>query len=73
MSSVGETEVSGLFLNVTKVVSIRNTLHDINHPQLPTPINTDNTTALGIAIKTIEHTRTKAMNMRFHWVTDRIN
>ena len=32
MSSAAEAELGGLFLNATNVVSIRNTLHDMNHP-----------------------------------------
>ena len=73
MSSAAEAELGDLFLNATNVVSIRNTLHDMNHPQPPTPIKTDNTTALGVITNTIKRKRTKAMDMRFHWVSDRMN
>ena len=63
MSSAAETELGGLFLNATNVVSIRNTLHDMNHPQPPTPIKTDNTTALGVLTNTTKRKRTKAIDM----------
>ena len=35
MSSAAEAELSGLFLNTTNVISIHNTLDDMNHPQYP--------------------------------------
>ena len=73
MSSAAEAKLGGLFLNATNAVSIQNTLHDMNHPQPPIPIKTDNTTALGVITNTIKRKRTKAMDMRFHWVADRMN
>jgi len=42
------------------------------HPQPPTPIVVDNSTAAGIANKTLKQRRSKAMDMRFYWVQDRI-
>ena len=42
----------------------------MGYPHLPTPIKTDNTTALGVVTNTIKRKRTKAMDMRFHWLTD---
>ena len=73
MSSAAEAELGELFLNATNVVSIQNTLYDMNHPQPPTPIKTDNTTALCVITNIIKRKGTKAMDMRFHWVFDRIN
>ena len=66
MSSAAEAELGGLFLNATNVVSIRHTLHDMNHPQSPIPIKTDNTTVLGVITNSIKRKCTKAMDMRFH-------
>ena len=63
MSSAAETELGGLFLNATNVDSIRNTLHDMNRPQPPTPIKTDNTTTLGVITNTTKRKRTKAIDM----------
>ena len=37
----------------------------------PTQIKTNNTTVLGVVTNTITRNRTKAMDMRFHWLTDR--
>jgi hypothetical protein len=52
---------------------LRQTLIELNHPQPPTPIQTDNSTATGIVNKTVKLKRSKAMDMRFYWVQDRID
>ena len=44
----------------------------MHHPQPPTPIQVDKSTAFGIANKSIKQKRSKAMDMRFHWMHDRI-
>ena len=44
----------------------------MNWPQPPTPIQVDNSTAVGIANETIKQKISKAMDMRFYWVIDRI-
>ena len=40
----------------------------MGNPQPPTPIQTDNTTALGVVNNTIAPRRMKSMDMRFHWL-----
>jgi hypothetical protein len=35
-------------------------------------METDNTTATGYSNGTIKHKRTKAMNMRFYWIKERV-
>ena len=44
----------------------------MHNPQPPTPIQVDNSTAVGISNKTIKNKLSKAMDMRFHWIYDRI-
>ena len=43
----------------------------MGHPQPKTPIQTDNTTAEEVINNKIQPKRTKAMDMRFHWLRDR--
>ena len=43
----------------------------MGHSQPRTPIQTDNTTAEGVINNKIQPRRTKAMDMRFHWLRDR--
>jgi hypothetical protein len=45
----------------------------MGHPQPPTPIQSDNSTALGVVNNTIQPKRTKAMDMHFHWLRCHIN
>jgi hypothetical protein len=51
---------------------LRITLEELGHPQLPTPMETDNTTTTGYSNGTIKQKRTKAMDMRFYWIKDRV-
>jgi hypothetical protein len=43
----------------------------MGHPQPRTPLQTDNTMAEGVINNKIQPKRTKAMDMRFHWLRDR--
>ena len=43
----------------------------MGHPQPRTPIQTDNSTAEGVINNKIQPKRTKAMDMRYHWLRDR--
>jgi hypothetical protein len=44
----------------------------MGHPQDATELKTDNTTAHGIANKKILQKWSKAMDMRYYWIQDRI-
>jgi hypothetical protein len=44
----------------------------MRHPQLPTPIHCNNSTAIGIANNTVKQQRSSSMEMRFFWVADAI-
>jgi hypothetical protein len=43
-------------------------LEEFGHPQPPTPLKTDNTTAEGIANDTVKQKHSKAMDMRYNWM-----
>jgi hypothetical protein len=72
MSSAAEREVGALFLNCKEGVSIRITLEEMGHPQPPTPVQVNNSTACGIANESIRQLRSRAMDIRFYWIQDRI-
>ena len=72
MSSAAEAEIAGIFTNAKEAVPIRPTLEEMGHPQPPTEITTDNMTASGILNKTFKQTRSKAIDMNYNWVRDRI-
>ena len=71
MSSAAEAELGALYINAREAVPMRNLLHEMGHPQPPTPMQTDNSTALGVVNSNIQPRRTKAMDMRFYWLRDR--
>jgi hypothetical protein len=72
VGSAAEAEIGGTYINGQEAVPLRITLSELNHPQPPTPMQVDNTTAEGFANDTIKQKRSKAMDMRFHWIRDRV-
>jgi hypothetical protein len=72
LSSAAEAELAALFHNGKEAYAIRIILQELGHPQPPTPIVTDNSTASGIANDSVKQRRSKAMDMRFYWVRDRV-
>ena len=71
MSSAAEAELGALYINAREALPMRVTLWEMGHEQPPTPIQTDNTTALGVVTNNIQPRRMKAMDMRYHWLRDR--
>jgi hypothetical protein len=72
MASASEAEVGALSVNGQTAEVLRTTLQEMGHPQPPTPIQTDNSTAFGIVNSSIRQWRSRAMDMRFYWVRDRV-
>ena len=56
---------------MTKKEVLRTSLEVMGHPQGPTPMQTDNSTASCIINKTVKQRRSKSIDMRFYWVRDR--
>jgi hypothetical protein len=71
MSSAAEAKIGALYTNARKGVEERNILRVIGHPQPPTPVQTDNSTAEGIINLQVQPKCTKAMDMQFHWLCNR--
>ena len=71
MSSAAEAELGALYINAREAVPMRQLLEEMGHKQPKTPIETDNSTAFGVVNNNIQPRRTKAMDMRFHWLRDR--
>ena len=72
MSSAAEAEFGALFHNTKDAVMLRHILVAMGHPQPPTPVQTDNACANGIANDIVKQRRSRAMDMRFYWVRDRV-
>ena len=73
VTSTAEAEYVSLYVNAKTGIPMRHTLIEMGHPQPPTPIQTDNTTAVGIATDTIKQKYTKALDMRYYWLKDQIH
>jgi hypothetical protein len=68
MSSAAEAELGALYINVCKAVPQCRTLDEMGHKQTPIPIQTNNTTAIGIVNNNIQPRQSKAMDMHFYWL-----
>jgi hypothetical protein len=68
MSSAAEAELGALYINAREAIPMRHLLEEMGHKQPPTPMQTDNSTAHGVVTNNIQPRRTKAMDMRFHWL-----
>ena len=73
MSSAAEAELGALFINAKEAVYIRTILEEMGHHQPHTPVQTDNSTANGVVNNIIQPKHMKAMDMRFHWLRDRMD
>lgn len=73
MASAAESEVGAIFDNTRNGTVVRITLDEVGHPQPATPVQVDNSTATGIVNNTVKQQRSRAMDMRFYWVRDRIH
>jgi hypothetical protein len=72
VASAAEAEYGGIFHNAKEGVALRNTLADLGHHQPPTTIVTDNQVACNLANDKVKQRRSKAIDMRYHWIRDRI-
>jgi hypothetical protein len=72
MSSATEAELRALYIMAQEAVYIRIILEEMGHKQPPTPIQTtDNAMADAVINGKVQPKRTKAMDMRFHWLRNR--
>ena len=72
MASDMEAELGRLFENYHKLTSMQTALAEMGHSQPPTPLATDDTEANSIINGTAKQKISRAINMRFYWIRDRI-
>ena len=72
VSSAAEAEIGGTYKNCKEAVILRNTAADLGHPQTTTPVQVDNSTADNFANNKLKQQRSRAIDMRFYWVQDRV-
>ena len=68
MASAAEAELAALYITARDMVPMRNTLAEMGWPQPKSPIQTDNSTAVGFVNDTIITRRIKMICMRIHWL-----
>jgi hypothetical protein len=73
LASAAEAEIAAVFYNAQDACALQVTHTDLGHPQPPTPIQTDKKCAQGIISGTVKQKRSKAIDMRFYWLCDRVS
>jgi hypothetical protein len=68
MASAAKSELAALFVTAQEMIPHRQTLIAMGWPQPKNPIQTDNSTAVGVTNKTIVPRWAKMMDMRFWWL-----
>ena len=68
VGSAPEVELAALYITANKCIELCQTLAEMGWPQVPTPIQVDNTTASGIANKVLVPKQLKSMDLRLHWL-----
>ena len=72
VASAGEAEYGAAFTLAQRAEWARTVLAALGHPQPSTKLYTDNRCAVGLANDTVKIRRSKTIDMRFHWVRDRV-
>jgi hypothetical protein len=72
MSSAAEAEIGAVFLNAKEGTVLCTTLEELVRPRPQIPLQNDNTTSTGYSNGKIKQKRTRAVDMRFYWVKDRV-
>jgi hypothetical protein len=72
LASVAEAEIAACFYNTQEACAFQTTLETAGHPEPATPIQTNNSTADGILNATVKQKQSKAIDMCFYWLLDRI-
>lgn len=72
VASIAEGEYGAAYMTGQHATGSRQVLHFLGYPQPPTLIMGDNDCAVGLANNTLKIKRSKSIDMRFHWLRDRI-
>jgi hypothetical protein len=67
MSLAAEAKIGALYINCREAVPARHVLEFMGHKRPPTPMQTDNTTALGVINKNVMK-KLKSMDMKYYWL-----
>ena len=71
MASEDEAEMAVLYIIAKNIIPLGNTLIEMGCPQPKSPIQTDNSTAVGFTNKTIVSKANNLADMKLWWIRDR--
>ena len=71
VAPAAEAEVAALPMGARGAVPMRHALGLLGHPQEPTPLGADNSTAQGTPTGTVKQRHSKCTNMGHYWLKDR--
>ena len=71
-ASAVEAEYASAFIVGQAATSIMHTAMDLGYPQHTIQMISDNSCAVGIANNTVKQKRSKAIDMRYHWIRDQV-
>ena len=71
VASAYEAELAAVYTNMQRAEWLRTILAALGYPQGTTEIVTDNSVAVAFANDLCKQTRSKSIDLRFHWVRDR--
>ena len=72
VASAYEAEVAAAYINGCVASHLHNIFSALGYPQQATELLTDNQVAVGFANDTIQHSKSKSIDGRFHWIRDRV-
>ena len=72
VGSAMEASYAAMYYNAQDAEVDRQTLIDLGHPQGPSIIVYDNEPAGNLANRTAKVKRSKAIDMKYHWIQDRV-
>ena len=72
VASAAECEYAALFIAGQEGEGLRTILQELGYPQGRTLIYCDNKCAVGLANDAVKIKRSKSVDMRFHWIRDRV-
>ena len=70
VTSAAEAETAALFYNCQTAVHLRQMLSALGHTQQTTHVKTDNSTAESFVNDTFKQKRSKAWDVRYHWLSE---
>ena len=72
VASAAEAEYAALFYAGQIAAGLRTVLSALGHSQPATVMLSDNACAVGLANDTVKIRRSKSIDMRYHWIKDRV-